>query len=99
MDLEAIRRRHDARRRIREADMAYVAASGSRVAIDVGGDQLMADIDALLAEVERWREWAAFTRDYAHRTMPHAIGQAHLALMGVRSQMVQALHGEPRPVQ
>jgi len=57
MELKEIKERQEARRRVRAIDAAYVAANADHVvAIDVGGDQLMRDIDALLAEIERLQD-------------------------------------------
>lgn len=51
------------------------------------------DIDALLAEVERLRTCVGHICEVAERTMPHAIGQGHLALMSIKSRLQQTLDG------
>lgn len=66
-------------------------------------DQLKAlkvDVQRLVSEAESARRsaaWFPFIRDFAARTMPHATGQGHLALMSVRSFAMQAMSGDERP--
>lgn len=45
-------------------------------------------------EAVRLREWLEGVRDFADRTMPHAIGQGHMALVSLASAARQALAGE-----
>jgi len=45
-------------------------------------------------EITRLREWLEGIRDFTERTMPHASGQGHLALMSLQSAATKALNGE-----
>ena len=45
-------------------------------------------------EIERLRQWLEGIHDFADRTMPHAVGQGHIALMSIKSAASKALDGE-----
>lgn len=52
----------------------------------------------LQCEINRLREWLEGVRDFAERTMPHAMGQSHAAPMSLRSAAIKALAGEAEGV-
>jgi hypothetical protein len=109
-DLEAIRARNEERvpRHHHEDGDPFYSCPQHPESLSIHGPdclcdfaeqvQTKADINALLAEVERLRAWMTFVQAYAHRTMPHAMGQGHVALMGVESFAIQAKRGDPVPL-
>jgi hypothetical protein len=89
IDLDAIKARNEARKASPYQMVARKDLGAMRSA-----DGAEEDVDVLIAEVERLRKWLEGVRDFAERTMPHATGQAHLALMSLRSAAIKALDGE-----